>query len=71
MNLLLLGITLGTAGKVLLGITVIRVHSHLATERKVDRNVVKEILTEKRIGLASIALMLLGYAAELSFYLLF
>lgn len=67
--MLIFGITLGMIGKVLLGVTVIRVHSHLAKEHKVDDDVVNQIHLEKILGTFAILLILIGYLLEI-YYLI-
>lgn len=66
--LLITGTTLGTLGKVILGITVIRVHGRLSKEHSVDDAVVNEIHKEKTLGILGIALLVLGYIIEMFFY---
>ena len=67
--LLIGGLTISTLGKVILGITVIRVHSRLSQEHSVDDAVVDEIHKEKGLGIAGIVLMVLGYFMEMVFYM--
>lgn len=67
-DLLLAGLTIGTIGKVLLGITVILVHGRITREHKIDRAVLKEMRKEKWYGVAGIILMVLGYILEMLFY---
>jgi hypothetical protein len=67
--LILSGLVLSTAGKVLLGIAVIRVHRHLAKEQRIDYDVVQAVNFEKRVGLIGIILIVLGFMLEVAFYL--
>ena len=62
------GLTLGIVGKVLLGITVIMVHSKITHEKRIDGLVLMEMRREQRLALVGIILMVIGYVLELSFY---
>ena len=68
MTLLFWGLTIGTLGKVLLGITVILVHGRIFKEHRIDKVVLKELRREKGLGIAGVVLMLLGYLLEILFY---
>lgn len=67
-TMLFWGLTLGIIGKVLLGATVIMVHSKITHEKRIDGLVLMEMKREKRIALLGIVLMLVGYLLELAFY---
>ena len=69
MNALIIGITIGLIGKVVLGIAVIRVHIHIATERKVDGDVIRAIEREKYVTAAAIVLMVAGYLLEMAYFM--
>jgi hypothetical protein len=62
------GLTLGTAGKVLLGLTVISVHWKIVKEHKIDQIVLREMRHERNLALLGIILILAGYIIEISFY---
>ena len=68
MNLLLIGITLGTIGKLLLGVAVLRVHLGILHEHKIDEVVLNSIKREQTITLAALALILVGFLFEILFY---
>lgn len=68
MDLLFLGMTIGVIGKILLGITVIRVHSKIVQEHRVDGAVFKEIRKEKILAILGIIFMVIGYVLEMMFY---
>lgn len=68
MDLLFWGITAGVVGKVLLGITVIRVHSKIVSEHKIDKAVFKEMHKEKILAILGIVFMVVGYILEVMFY---
>jgi hypothetical protein len=68
MNILFWGITLGTLGKVIIGLAVLRVHMKIFEERKIDGAVLKSIRIEHVLTLLGIALILLGYLLEVAFY---
>ncbi len=62
------GLTLGVIGKVLLGATVIMVHSKITHEKHIDGIVLMEMKRERTIAMFAIFLMIIGYALELAFY---
>ncbi len=68
MNLLLWGITLGTVGKLILGIAVLRVHVHILRERKIDRDVLNALRREQFVTLIGLAFIVVGYTQEILFY---
>ncbi|MCR4330902.1 MAG: hypothetical protein NUV49_03425 [Patescibacteria group bacterium] len=69
MNTLIIGMTIGLIGKVILGVAVIRVHMHIATERKVDDDVIRAIEREKYITAAAIFFMIAGYFLETAYFM--
>jgi len=68
LDLLFWGLTIGTIGKVLLGITVISVHWKIVKEHKIDNKVLKEMRKERNVALLGIALVVTGYFFEIVFY---
>lgn len=68
MNFLLWGITLGTIGKLVLGIAVLRVHIRILEEHRIDGVVLSVIKREHWITLLALLLILIGYLMEISFY---
>jgi len=68
MSLLILGLTIGTIGKVLLGVAVLRVHWHIAREHKIDQDVISIIKRERLITILSILALVVGYVLEVLFY---
>lgn len=68
MNLLLWGITLGTIGKLMLGIAVLRVHLRIFHEHSIDGVVLRAIKREHYITIVGLFLIVLGYVLELAFY---
>lgn len=68
MNLLLLGLTVGTVGKITLGIAVMRVHMGILHEHKIDGIVLRSIKRERLVTLFGLALIVVGYILELAFY---
>lgn len=68
MNLLLWGLTLGTIGKLVLGIAVLRVHLHMFQARDIDDNVLAAIKREHIVTIIGLALIVLGYLLEVMFY---
>ncbi len=68
MWLLYVGLTLGTLGKIILGIAVIRVHARIFEQHKIDGLVLSAIQREKYITTGAIVLIVLGYILEMFFY---
>ena len=68
MNYLLLGITLGTIGKLVLGVAVLRVHVYIIREHKIDDVVLKALRREQTVTLIGLALIVVGYVLEVMFY---
>lgn len=68
MNLLLWGITIGTIGKLVLGIAVLRVHIRIFEEHAIDGVVLRAIKREHLVTLLGLFLIILGYVFEVMFY---
>ena len=68
MGLLFAGIIVGTLGKVVLGITVLMVHTRLFREHRIDRAVLSELKRERWVGIFSILLIVIGFVLEMVFY---
>lgn len=68
MNLLLWGITLGTIGKLVLGIAVLRVHVYILREHKIDDVVLRALKREQYVTLIGLAFIVIGFALEILFY---
>ncbi len=68
MNLLLLGLTLGTVGKLILGIAVLRVHIRIFQEHSIDGVVLTAIRREHFITIFALLLITIGYFMEVFFY---
>lgn len=66
MDPLFWGLTIGLAGKVLLGVSVVMVHGKVAHEHRIDRAVIREMRRERNIALLAILLIFVGYLLELS-----
>lgn len=62
-----LGLTLDAAGKVLIGVTVLRVHWRFLKEHKIDKKVFQEMKLEQKLGVLGIVLIIIGYFLELFF----
>lgn len=67
-DLLFWGLTIGTAGKILLGVTVVSVHWKIVKEHKIDKLVLREMRKERNVALVGIALVVTGYIFEVLFY---
>lgn len=68
MDLLFWGLTATVVGKVLLGTTVILVHSRLAKEHRVDSKVIHAVHREFILTGVALLLIVAGYVAELAAY---
>jgi len=68
MNILFWGLTIGVAGKIILGVAVLLVHLKIFEERKIDGVVLKSIRTEHLLTIIGIILIIVGYVLEVAFY---
>jgi hypothetical protein len=68
MNLLLWGITLGTIGKLIIGIAVLRVHIRIFQEHSIDGVVLRAIKREHILTIIGLFLIIAGYIFEVLFY---
>ncbi len=68
MNILFWGLTIGTAGKVLLAVGVIIAHSGIVKERKIDSEVLRGFKIEHTITILGLIMIVLGYFMEIYFY---
>lgn len=68
MNLLLWGITLGTIGKLVLGIAVLRVHVYILREHKIDNVVLNALRREQYVTFFGLMLIVIGFLLEILFY---
>ena len=68
MFFLYLGLTVGTLGTLILGIAVVRVHSYILQEHKIDGVVLRAIKRERYITAFGIGLIVIGYVLEMVFY---
>lgn len=64
MNQYALGLTLSTLGEIILGTTILLVHTRLKREHKVDKQVIREITHEQALGLFAICLIIVGYLIQ-------
>lgn len=65
----IIGITLDVVGTTLIAYTVLRVHYRVGKEHRIDEYVTKEMRRERSLGLLGVALILIGYAIQLTSYL--
>lgn len=65
MNWFSVGLTIDTAGKILLGVTVLRVHWHVLKEHRIDMDVLRTMKWEQTLGLLSVLLIAAGYVLQL------
>lgn len=66
-SIFILGLIIDTVGKILLGITVIKVHSRVATEKRIDKRVIKEMNHEKKLGYLSVFMIIIGATIQIIF----
>lgn len=69
MNLFVVGLTLDTLGKILLGVAVLMVHWHLYKEHKIDREVLTVLSKERLLALLGIVLIIVGSILQMIFHL--
>ncbi len=68
MNMLFWGLTIGTIGKVLLGIGVVIAHSGIVREQRIDPNVLRGFRMEHSLTILGLILIVVGYFMEVYFY---
>ena len=68
MNLLFWGLTVSVVGKILLVIGVVRVHTQIVHEHKIDSKVLKSIKSEHTLTVIGLILIIIGYLMEVYFY---
>lgn len=68
MTILFWGLTLGTVGKILLGIAVVFVHWRVVKEHRIDARVLTEMRRERNVALLAIALITIGYLLEIAHF---
>lgn len=68
MNLLFWGLTIGVAGKIIIGAAVLLVHLKIFEEQKIDGAVLRSIRTEHILTILGILLIVVGYVMEVMFY---
>ncbi len=68
MNILFWGLTLGTMGKVLVAVAILKVHHTMAEEHKIDARVIRSFAVEKALTIIGVILILGGYLCEIYFY---
>ncbi|NCN11762.1 hypothetical protein GW937_00385 [Candidatus Kaiserbacteria bacterium] len=68
MNLLFWGLTVGSIGKVFLGVGVLIAHGRLVHERTVNYLVLKSYHTEHLLTVLGLVMIVIGYFMEIYFY---
>lgn len=61
------GLTISTAGELLLGVAVIMVHRKVLHEHHIDKAVEDELRREQFVAIFAIILILLGYLIQAGF----
>ena len=57
--------TIETIGTILIALVVLSVHMHIATERKIDEVVIKNLRREKMYIIVGLILVVVGYGLEI------
>ena len=65
MKIGLLIATLDIIGSIFIAYAALRVHHRVLAEHRVDEKVFRSMKREQRLGIAGVALILLGYIVEL------
>jgi hypothetical protein len=60
-----LPITLEFLGTLLIGLSVLRVHTHLSKEKKIDQHIINDIKKEKKLTIIGLILIALGFILEI------
>ncbi|RJR28290.1 hypothetical protein C4564_05690 [Candidatus Microgenomates bacterium] len=60
-----LGFFVTTIGELLVGYSILRVHSSLAREHKIDKKVVREVNKEKVYTIAGMLLIIVGFFLQI------
>ena len=68
MNFLFWGLTVSVIGKVFLVVGVLRAHSEIVHEHRIDAKVLRTFRTERWLTITGLALIVIGYAMEIYFY---
>lgn len=66
MSIAVLGLTCELVGSLLLAYTIIRVHSMLGRERKIDRKVLAVLRSERLAAIIGTLLIIAGYILEVA-----
>ena len=61
----IVGITIGTIGKLLIAWTAISVHRRILLEHKIDEFVFKEMQHERRIAILGVVCLVVGWGFEI------
>ena len=68
MNLLFWGMTISVVGKILVAVGILRVHTVMALEQRIDDKVIRSFAFEKTLTYIGILLILTVYFLEIYFY---
>lgn len=60
----IVGITIGTVGKLMIAWTAIAVHRRVLLEHKIDKKVFQEMVLERKVGLGGVVLIVIGWGLE-------
>ncbi|MBD3251510.1 hypothetical protein GF380_03585 [Candidatus Uhrbacteria bacterium] len=61
----IVGITVGTIGKLLIAWTAIAVHRRMILEHKIDEAVFQEMIRERRIAIVGVICLVVGWGFEI------
>ena len=68
MHILIWGIAIGTIGKLVIGLAVLRVHVYILREHKIDQVVLQALKREQYVTFVGLILIIIGFSLEMLFY---
>lgn len=60
-----IGLTLSTAGELLIALMVLRVHRDVLREHKIGKKTEKDLRLEMTVGMLGVALIIAGYVLQM------
>lgn len=61
-----IGLTITTIGEILIAVAVIRVHSHVIAEHKIDAKVLKQMKFERNFAVLGVILLIVGFIFQVT-----
>lgn len=65
MTLQIFGLTLHTAGTLLIGFATLMVHHRVSSQAIIDRTVTRAMRLEQKLGIAGLILVFIGYVLQI------